>query len=123
MSTSEAVRKHQQYLFPAVSMYYKEPIALARGEGSWVWDDQGKKYLDAFGGVLTVSIGHANPKVVDAIVNQVKQINHTSTLYANAAQSNLAEKLASIAPGNLRKTFFSSSGTEANETAVAAARV
>src|SRR6478735_3138392 len=122
MSKSEAVQKHQKYLFPAVSMYYKEPIALTKGEGSWVWDDQGNKYLDAFGGVLTVSVGHANPKVVEAIVNQVKQINHTSTLYANAPQSNLAEKLASIAPGNLKKTFFTSSGTEANETAMMAAR-
>jgi 4-aminobutyrate aminotransferase len=122
MSKSEAVRKHQQYLFPAVSMYYKDPIALTRGEGSWVWDDQGNKYLDAFGGVLTVSVGHANPKVVEAIVNQVKQISHTSTLYANKAQGDLAEKLAQIAPGNLKKSFFSSSGTEANETAVAAAR-
>ena len=53
-------------------MYYKEPIALVRGEGTWVWDDKGKKYLDAFGGVLTVSVGHANPKVVEAIVKQVK---------------------------------------------------
>src|SRR5437762_8843248 len=106
MSLSEAVRKHRQYLFPAVSMYYEEPIALVRGEGSYVWDDQGNKYLDAFGGVLTVSIGHANPKVVDAIVNQVKQISHTSTLYANAPQSNLAEKLANIAPGNLKRTCF-----------------
>src|SRR5438552_8650465 len=122
MSKSEAVRKHQQHLFPAVSMYYKEPIALVKGEGSWVWDDQGNKYLDAFGGVLTVSIGHANPKVVEAIVNQVKQINHTSTLYANKPQSDLAEKLAQIAPGNLKKSFFTSSGTEANETAIAAAK-
>jgi 4-aminobutyrate aminotransferase-like enzyme len=122
MSTSESVRKHKQYLFPAVSMYYQQPIALVKGEGSWVWDDQGKKYLDAFGGVLTVSVGHANPKVVDAIVKQVKEINHTSTLYANKPQSDLAEKLAQIAPGNLKKTFFSSTGTEANETAVAAAK-
>src|SRR5947207_4344259 len=122
MSKSEAVVKHQQHLFPAVSMYYKEPIALVKGEGSWVWDDQGNKYLDAFGGVLTVSIGHANPKVVEAIVNQVKQINHTSTLYANKPQAELAEKSASIAPGNLKKTFFTSTGTEANETAVAAAK-
>ena len=103
-------------------MYYKEPIALARGEGSYVWDDQGNKYLDAFGGVLTVSIGHANPKVVEAIIKQVKTINHTSTLYANKPQSDLAEKLAKIAPGNLNKTFFTSSGTEANETAIAAAK-
>jgi 4-aminobutyrate aminotransferase-like enzyme len=119
---SDAVRKHREFLFPAVAMYYQEPIALVRGEGNYVWDDTGKRYLDAFGGVLTVSVGHANPKVVEAIVNQVKQISHTSTLYANAPQSNLAEKLASIAPGDLKKSFFTSSGTEANETAMNAAR-
>jgi 4-aminobutyrate aminotransferase-like enzyme len=122
MSTSEAVRKHQQYLFPAVSMYYQEPIALVKGEGNYVWDDTGKRYLDAFGGVLTVSIGHANPRVVEAIVNQVKQISHTSNLYANGPQGDLAEKLARIAPGNLSKSFFTNSGTEANETAMNAAR-
>jgi 4-aminobutyrate aminotransferase len=104
-------------------MYYQEPIALVKGDGNYVWDDQGKRYLDAFGGVLTVSVGHANPKVVNAIVEQVKKISHTSTLYANEQQSNLAEKLASIAPGKLKKTFFSNSGTEANETAMNAARV
>ncbi len=119
---SEAVRKHREFLFPAIAMYYKEPIELVRGEGNYVWDDKGKRYLDAFGGVLTVSVGHANPKVVNAIVEQVKLISHTSTLYASAPQSNLAEKLASISPGNLKKTFFTSSGTEANETAMNAAR-
>src|SRR2546423_15620341 len=122
MSLSDAVAKHKQYLFPAVSMYYDEPIALVKGDGSYVWDDQGRKYLDAFGGVLTVSIGHGNPKVVEAVTQQVKTLAHTSTLYANKPQSDLAEKLASIAPGNLKKSFFTSSGTEANETAVAAAR-
>src|SRR4051812_35068523 len=122
MSLSQAVQKHKQFLFPAATMYYQEPIALVRGEGNYVWDDQGKKYLDAFGGVLTVSVGHANPKVVAAIVDQVKKINHTSTLYANEQQSNYAEKLASTTPGNLKKSFFTSSGTEANETAMMAAR-
>jgi 4-aminobutyrate aminotransferase len=122
MSSSETVRKHKEYLFPAVAMYYAEPIALVKGEGNYVWDDQGRRYLDAFGGVLTVSVGHANPKVVNAIVEQVKKLNHTSTLYANQPQSDLAEKLASMSPGNLKKTFFTSSGTEANETAMNAAR-
>src|SRR5258708_22249056 len=98
---SQPVQKHKQYLFPAVAMNYQEPSALVKGEGNYVWDDQGKKCLDAFGGVLTVSVGHANPKVVNAIVEQVKKINHPSTLYANAPQSDLAEKLASIAPGKL----------------------
>jgi 4-aminobutyrate aminotransferase len=122
MSLSEAVAKHKKFLFPAVSMYYNEPIALVKGEGNYVWDDQGKRYLDAFGGVLTVSVGHANPRVVEAVVQQVKTLAHTSTLYANKPQSDLAEKLASIAPGKLSKSFFTSSGTEANETAMNAAR-
>src|SRR3982751_720821 len=105
MSTSETVRKHKEYLFPAVSMYYKEPIAITRGEGPWVWDDQGNKYLDGFGGVLTVSVGHANPKVTAAIVKQVKELVHPSALYANKPQSDLAERLSKLAPGNLKKTF------------------
>jgi 4-aminobutyrate aminotransferase-like enzyme len=121
-TSSSAVEKHKKYLFPAVAMYYQEPIALVRGEGSYVWDDKGKKYLDAFGGVLTVSVGHANPKVVNAIAEQVKKISHTSTLYASGPQGDYAEKLATTTPGNLKKFFFTSSGTEANETAMNAAR-
>ena len=65
MPASETVAKHKQYLFPAVTTYYDEPLALQRGEGNYVWDDQGNRYLDAFGGVLTVSVGHANPRVDD----------------------------------------------------------
>lgn len=122
MSSSEAVRKHREYLFPAITPLYQEPIALERGEGNYVWDDAGKRYLDAFGGVLTVSVGHANPHVVKAVVEQVKKISHTSTLYASKPQSDLAERLAKLSPGNLKKTFFTSSGTEANETAMNAAR-
>ena len=70
-TVSDAVRKHKEFLFPAVATYYQEPIALVRGEGEYVWDDQGNKYLDAFGGVLTVSIGHANPRVNAAWIDQV----------------------------------------------------
>lgn len=122
MSTGDTVRKQREYLFPAVALYYQEPLALVRGEGMHVWDDQGNKYLDSFGGVLTISVGHANPQVVAAIVEQVKTLSHTSTLYAGAPQANLAERLAALAPGKLKKSFFTNSGTEANETAFAAAR-
>jgi 4-aminobutyrate aminotransferase len=122
MASSKIVQKHKDYLFPAVAMYYQQPLALVRGEGSYVWDDAGNRYLDAFGGVLTISVGHANPKVVAAIVEQVKTLSHVSTLYANGPQSDLAERMAQIAPGKLTKSFFTSSGTEANETALAAAR-
>src|SRR5918993_1497433 len=112
---SETVEKHKQYLFPAVAMYYQEPLALVRGEGQYVWDDKGDRYLDCFGGVLTVSVGHCHPKVTDAVIEQVRTIQHTSTLYANKPQSDLAEKLYQITPGRLKKSFFTSSGTEADE--------
>ncbi|HEY0379561.1 MAG TPA: aspartate aminotransferase family protein [Pyrinomonadaceae bacterium] len=119
---SETVRKHKEFLFPAVATYYQEPLALVRGEGMYVWDDKGDRYLDCFGGVLTVSVGHANPKVNAAIIEQVKTISHTSTLYCNKPQSDLAEKLAEIAPGRLKKSFFTNSGTEADDTAIHAAK-
>src|SRR5262245_6767587 len=122
MGSSPIVERHREYLFPAVAMYYRQPLALVRGEGMYVWDDSGRRYLDAFGGVLTVSVGHANPKVVAAIVEQVKTLSHGSTLYANGPQSALAERMAQIAPGRLARSFFTNSGTEANETALAAAK-
>src|ERR687884_951559 len=120
---SEIVEKHKEFLFPAVATYYQEPLALVRGEGEYVWDDQGNRYLDCFGGVLTVSIGHANPRVNEAIIEQVKTISHTSTLYANKPQGDLAEKLYQIAPGKLKKSFFTNSGTEADDTAIHAAKL
>lgn len=119
---SEAIRKHKEFLFPAVATYYQEPIALVKGEGEYVWDDAGNRYLDCFGGVLTVSVGHANPRINEAILEQNRTIQHTSALYANPNQSNLAEKLAEISPGRLKKSFFTSSGTEADDTAVMAAK-
>jgi len=122
-TVSEAVRKHKEFLFPAVATYYQEPIALVKGDGEYVWDDQGNRYLDCFGGVLTVSIGHANPIVNEAVIAQNQAIQHTSALYAHTNQSNLAEKLAEITPGDLKKSFFTSSGTEADDTAQMVAKL
>src|SRR5207244_1346232 len=103
--------------------YYTEPIALERGEGMYVWDEDGKKYLDCFGGVLVTSVGHANTHVTDAIIDQVKKIAHTSTLYSSGPSVQLAAKLAEITPGKLEKSYFTNSGTEADETAVIAAKL
>src|SRR5437762_3081769 len=122
MSMSETLRKHREYLFPAVATYYQEPLVLVRGEGMYVWDEAGERYLDGWGGVLTVSVGHANPRVVEAVVEQVRRLQHSSGLYPNQPQSALAERLAQITPGRLKKSFFTSSGTEANDTAVHAAK-
>jgi len=122
-ASEETIRKHKEFLFPAVATYYKEPLALERGEGMYVWDENGDRYLDCFGGVLTVSVGHSNPDVIKAQVDQLNRIQHTSTLYANKNQSELAEKLAEITPGDLKKSFFSNSGTEADDTAILAAKL
>ncbi len=120
---SDTVRKHKEFLFPAVAMYYKEPLALVSGEGMYVWDEAGDKYLDCFGGVLTISVGHANPAVVKAEVEQLSRLSHTSTLYANHNHADLAEKMAGITPGRLKKSFFSNTGTEADDMAVLAAKL
>jgi 4-aminobutyrate aminotransferase len=120
---SDSIQRHKDYLFPAVSMYYQEPVALERGAGMYVWDESGSKYLDFFGGVLTTSVGHVHPHVTQAVIDQINKISHTSTLYANRPQSELAQKLAEITPGQLEKSFFSNSGTEADETATMAAKL
>jgi 4-aminobutyrate aminotransferase-like enzyme len=123
MNTREILEKQSKYVFPSVSTYYAEPLALERGEGQYVYGVDGQRYLDFFGGILTISVGHCHPKVTERVCGQVRTLQHTSTLYPNANMVNLAEKLAQIAPGKLQKSFFTSSGTEANETAVMLAKV
>lgn len=121
---SEAVlRRHKDYLWPAVTNYYQQPLVAERGAGQHVWDLEGRRYLDFFGGILTISVGHCNPKVTSQIEAQVHKLQHTSTLYPNEAIVALAEKLAQITPGKLQKSFFTNSGTEADEAAVLLARM
>ena len=100
----------------------KTPLVVERAQGLQVWDTEGKAYLDFFGGVLTVSVGHCNPEVNAAIEDQMKRVQHTSTLYLNQPVIALAEKLAAITPGRLQKSYFTNSGTEADETAVILAK-
>ena len=114
----EILKKHKEFIFPSVANYYKEPLTIDHAEGCYVYDTEGNKFLDFFGGILTVSVGHCNPKVAARIEEQVRKLQHTSTLYPTENMVNLAEKLAQITPGKLHKTFFTNSGTEADETAV-----
>jgi 4-aminobutyrate aminotransferase-like enzyme len=121
---SKTVRaKHKEYLLPAVANYYEEPVVLHEGKGSRVKDLDGKSYLDFFGGILTVSLGHSHDGVNAAVAAQLQRLSHVSTLYPTMGIVELAEKLVSVAPGKLRKAFFSASGTEADETAVMLAQV
>ncbi len=122
-SHEDTLRRQKEFLWPCVNTYYQDPLVLERGEGMHVWDDRGNRYLDCFGGVLTVSVGHANPSVVRAMTDQVNKLSHTSTLYLNKPQVDLAEKVAELTPGRLRKSFFTNSGSEADETALVLARL
>src|ERR1700690_3933396 len=119
----EVIRKHKEYLWPAVTTFYKQPLVADHASMQHVWDVEGRKYLDFFGGILTVSVGHANPRITGPIKAQVDKLQHLSTLYPNEAIVALAEKVAQITPGALRSSFFTSSGTEANEAAILLARM
>ena len=114
---------YKEHAWPAAATYYEKPLVIERGEGMHVWDDQGNRYLDCFGGVLTVSVGHANPSVNRAIHEQVDKVMHTSTLYVNKPVAELSAKVAAITPGKLKRTFFTNSGSEADETAMLLARL
>lgn len=122
MKSSEIRKKHGEYLFPCVANYYKEPLVLTHGEGEYVHDLEGNKYLDFFGGILTTIVGHSHPHVNSRVIEQIKKLQHTSTLYQTMPHVELAEKIAEITPGNLKKSFFTNSGTEADETAVLVAK-
>jgi alanine-glyoxylate transaminase / (R)-3-amino-2-methylpropionate-pyruvate transaminase len=123
MDSASVRQKHRDYLFPAVSNYYEEPIVLVEGKGHRLTDLDGRSYLDFFGGILTVSVGHANERVNAAVIAQVQRLGHVSTLYPTLPIVELAERLARLAPGDLQKCFFLASGTEADETAVMMAQV
>ncbi len=118
-----ALELQRKYLFPGIKTYYGEPLVLSDGRGCRVLDRDGTSYLDMFGGILTTSVGHAHPGVTEAITLQAQRLTHTSTCYLNQPMLDLAARLARITPGRLQKCFFTNSGTEANETAVMAARV
>jgi 4-aminobutyrate aminotransferase len=123
LSSADVVRKHKEYIWPAVTNFYQQPLVADHASMQHVWDLDGRKYLDFFGGILTISVGHANPKVTSAIHAQVDRLQHTSTLYPNEQIVALAEKLAKITPGHLQKSYFTNSGSEANEMAVLLARM
>src|SRR6266851_5599761 len=123
MTKSEIILANREFLFPAVFHYYKEPLVVSRAKDQHVWDADGNQYLDFFGGIVTVSVGHCNESVNSKLRQQMDKLQHASTVFANEPQAALAKKIASITPdGKLTKSFFTSSGTEANETAILAAR-
>ncbi len=123
MNRDDIIRKQKEYIWPSVAHYYGEPLVLERGEGTKLYDTDGTEYLDFFGGILTVSAGHCHPEIVEKVGKQNAKLQHTSTLYPTEPQVLLAERLAKMTPGRLQKSFFTNSGSEANETAIMIARI
>jgi len=115
--------KHKEFLFPCVANYYDEPVVLTRAEGTRAFDAEGREYLDFFGGILTVSVGHAHPEITERVHQQMRTLGHTSAAYVTEGQIGVAETLAKLTPGKLKKSFFTNSGTEADETAVLLAKI
>jgi alanine-glyoxylate transaminase / (R)-3-amino-2-methylpropionate-pyruvate transaminase len=120
----EVLALRKKYLMPGILTYYQEPLLIAQGHMQYVWDDAGKRYLDAFAGVVTVSVGHCHPHVVERVRQQVGKLQHTTTLYIHPHVGQLAQKLAEKMPpgSDLENTYFTNSGSEANEVAILTAR-
>ncbi len=120
-ATSGTASLHERYkraLPSFLKPYYAEPIAIERGDGSYVWDQNDHRYLDFFGGVLTTMIGHNNPAVTAAVQSQAGKVMHTSSLYLSEPMIALAEKIAELSGIPDARVFLTPSGTEANDTAI-----
>lgn len=119
MSTNASLlARFRSIMAPYLKPLYGKPISIDRGEGSYVWDIEGNEYLDFFGGVLTTMIGHNNPAVVEAIQTQSNKVLHTSTLYLSEPMIELAEEIGRISGIPDPRVFFTTSGSEANDTAL-----
>ncbi|HEY2492084.1 MAG TPA: aspartate aminotransferase family protein [Paenibacillus sp.] len=115
--------KRQSYFYPCTQHFYKNPAQIVSGSMQHLYDEQGNMYTDFFAGVSVVACGHCNPEITEATVQQLKKLQHTSTIYLTQPIVDLAERLAEVLPGSLRRTFFVNSGTEANEGALLLARM
>jgi 4-aminobutyrate aminotransferase len=119
MSTNDSLQqRYEAILAPYLNPMYAKPISIDEGDGSYVWDIEGNKYLDFFGGVLTTMIGHNNPAVTEAIQAQASKVLHTSTLYLSEPMIELAEEIGAASGIPDARVFFTTSGSEANDTAL-----
>ncbi len=122
-SREEVLATRREHVSPAVFTLYREPLMLVEGRMQYLFDETGRRYLDLFGGIVTVSCGHCHPTIVARVQAQVARLQHTSTIYLHPTLPELARKLASRMPSGLDVTYFVNSGSEANDLAVTMARL
>ncbi len=118
LTNDQLLARYKAVLPSFVAPLHAEPVSIDRGEGSYIWDVEGNRYLDWFGGVLTTMIGHAVPEVVAAVQEQAAKVMHTSTLYLSEPMIAFAEEVAAVSGIPDARVFFTASGTEANDTAL-----
>src|SRR5207237_7583467 len=122
-SADEVLRLRKQFLNPGIFLYYKKPLMLVEGKMQYVWDETGKRFLDGLGGIVTISVGHCHPYVIEAARRQNETLQHSTTIYLHPNIAEFAHKLASQMPGELKVCYFVNSGSEANDLALLMARV
>jgi alanine-glyoxylate transaminase/(R)-3-amino-2-methylpropionate-pyruvate transaminase len=121
-SASQVSKLRRQFLNPGVSLFFEKPLMLVEGKGQYLFDEKGRRYLDGLGGIVTVSVGHCHPHVVEAGRRQMETLQHSTTIYLHPNIAQYAAKLASKMPGNLKVCYFVNSGSEATELALLMAR-
>ena len=116
MTTNAELAERYRAVLPSyLTPLYEQPISIDRGEGSWVWDLEGNRYMDWFGGVLTTMVGHAQPEVVAAVQAQAAKVMHTSSLYLSEPMIELAEEVAALSGIPDARVFFANTGTAATD--------
>lgn len=122
MTKQDLILAQKEHLFPAVFHFFREPLVIERAKDQYVWDADGRQYLDFLGGIVSISVGHCNEQVNRRIKEQADKLVHVSPVFITEPQVRLAQKISEIAPFPNAKCFFTNSGTEANEMAILTAR-
>ena len=123
IGAEKILEKKKKFIMPCLGHFYFNPPEFVRGDMQYLFDSENKKYLDMYAGVSVINCGHCNPFITEKIIAQIKNLQHVCNIYLTENFVNLAEKLAEVTPGNLQKTFFCSTGTEANEGALLLASI
>lgn len=121
-SKESVTASRSQYLTPSLVTYYRDPLMLVDGHMQYLFDETGKRYLDGLAGIVSVSVGHCHPRVMDAVNKQNARLQHATTIYLHPNITTFAEKLASTLPDGLEVAYFTNSGSEANDLAILMAR-
>ncbi|MEP2775323.1 MAG: aspartate aminotransferase family protein [Luteolibacter sp.] len=122
-SKTDLLARRKKVLNQGIFLLYKDPFMPVEGHMQYLWDETGRRYLDCFGGICTVSVGHCHPEVNAALIAQIQRIQHAPTCYLHPTVVEYAEKLAATFPDPLNRVYFVNSGSEANDLAILMARL